>query len=104
MANLRGRVECYQPFYVVLIGHRHCDGRRSKFNRIVRPCQVQVFHKNFLWRRCPNSLEEEATLEADEFSSRQSGDERPASTMPDVLILRLTAIGSFGLVLAMFVE
>jgi hypothetical protein len=50
------------------------------------------------------SLEEEEALEADEFSSRQSGDERPSSTMPDVFISRLTAIGSFCLVLAMFVE
>jgi hypothetical protein len=50
------------------------------------------------------SLEEEETLEAEEFSSRQSGDDRPASTMPDMLISRLAAVGSFVLVLAMFVE
>jgi hypothetical protein len=50
------------------------------------------------------SLEEEETLEAYEFSSRQSGDERPFSTMPGVLISRLAAVGSFCLVLAMFVE
>jgi hypothetical protein len=50
------------------------------------------------------SLVEEETSEANEFSSRQSGDERPSSTMPDVLLSRLAAVGSFGLVLAMFVE
>jgi hypothetical protein len=50
------------------------------------------------------SLEEEEALETDEFSSRQSDDERPSSTMPDVLISRLAAVGSFCLVLAMFVE
>jgi hypothetical protein len=50
------------------------------------------------------SLEEEETLEADEFSSRQSGDERPSSTMPDLFVSRLVAVGSFGLVLAMLVE
>jgi hypothetical protein len=50
------------------------------------------------------SLEEEETLEADELSSRQSGDESPSSTMPDVFISRLAAVGSFGLVLAMFIE
>jgi hypothetical protein len=50
------------------------------------------------------SLEEEETLEADEFSSRESGYERPSSTMPDVLRWRLAAVGNFGLVLAMFVE
>jgi hypothetical protein len=40
----------------------------------------------------------------DEFSSRQSGDERPSSTMPDGLISRLAAVESFGFVLAIFVE
>jgi hypothetical protein len=50
------------------------------------------------------SLEEEETLEANAFSSRQSGDECPSSTMPDVFISRLVAVGSSGLVLAMFVE
>jgi hypothetical protein len=50
------------------------------------------------------SLLEEEAFEANEFSSRHSGDERPSSTMPDVFISRLAAIGNFGLVLAMFVE
>jgi hypothetical protein len=50
------------------------------------------------------SLVEEETLETNEFSSRQSGHERLSSTMPDVLILRLAALGSFGLVLAMLVQ
>jgi hypothetical protein len=50
------------------------------------------------------SLVEEETLEANEFSSRHSGDERPSSTMPDVFVSRLATVGSFGLVLAMFVE
>jgi hypothetical protein len=50
------------------------------------------------------SLEEEETLEAHESLSTQSGHERPSSTMPDVLISRLLAVGSFGFVLAMFVE
>jgi hypothetical protein len=50
------------------------------------------------------SLVEGETLEANKFSSRHSGDERPSSTMPDVFVSRLAAVGSFGLVLAMFVE
>jgi hypothetical protein len=45
------------------------------------------------------SLVEEETLETNEFSSRHSGDERPSSTMPDMFISRIAAVGSFGLVL-----
>jgi hypothetical protein len=105
MANLRGGVECYQPFYVVLIGHRHRDRRRIKFNRIVRPCQVKFKSSTKTSSGEGDlSLEEEETLEADELSSRQSGDERPSSTIPDVFISRIAAVGSFGLVLVMFVE
>jgi hypothetical protein len=104
MANLRGRVECYQPFYVVLIGHRHCDRRGIKFNRIVRPWVEFKSSTKTSSGEGDLSLEEEETLETDEFSSRQSGDERPPSTMPDVFISRLAAVGSFGLVLTMFVE
>jgi hypothetical protein len=50
------------------------------------------------------SLVEEETLEANKFSSRQSRDERPSSTRPDVFVSRLAAVGSFCLVLAMFIE
>jgi hypothetical protein len=84
------------------MGQRHLDGRRIKFSRIVDLVKFKSSTRTSSGEG-DLSLEEEETLEADEFSSRQSGDERPSSTMPDLLISRLAAVGSFGFVLAMFV-